>query len=390
MNKTIPEVPISLIRGGPLYWVQEKAHLIQPNQWNISRRLTLVVAIAWLPLLVVTTLRGGFGPYSDLWNLLTDFRMYARVFVAIPLLLIGQIIMEAHFREMAQHFLDANLVRTEDLSLFRKIMDKAVRLRDAKLPEILIVLAVFSQIGYFMHSGRLYYASWAVEAGSGLLTPAGYYSMIVVQALLLGLIALAVWKWIIWIVVLWNLSRIEFQLDSTDGDLTAGLGFLGEVPMAFVPVVLAISAVIGASWRFQVLAGNTTLGFLKLPAGLLAIIVLLIFLLPLLLFTPRLIKEKKEGNLKYGSLRHLHSLQFRDKWIEKRKENVEDLLGCADVSSLADISASFKNVDDMTVFPFGKGAVIALVMSLALPMIPTLTATIPLKEVFKSLLEALH
>ncbi len=59
-------------------------------------------------------------------------------------------------------------------------------------------------------------------------------------------------------------------------------------------------------------------------------------------------------------------------------------------SSLADISASFKSVDDMTICPFGKSAAIALLMALAFPMIPALTATIPLKEILKSLLEALH
>ncbi len=306
-------------------------HLIRPNQWNLSRRLLLAIAIAWLPLLILTTMRSGLSPGGDLWVLLTDYRVYARVFVAIPLLLLGQIVMETHFREMAQHFLDSNLVPVEDLPLFRKIMEKACRMRDAKLPEILAILAVFVEIGYLLQSGKLRFASWAVETGTNALTAAGYYYMFVAHVLFLSLVAIALWKWIIWIVVLWDISRIDLQLDATDGDLAAGLAFLGEVPKAFVPVVLAVSAVIGATWRFQVLAGNATLGSFRLPAGLLAVIALLIFLLPLLLFTPKLIKEKKEGNLKYGSLRHLHSLQFRKKWIGERNEHVEGLLGTADV-----------------------------------------------------------
>ena len=390
MNQAVPEVPISLIRGGTIYWFQEKARLIQPGHWNLQRRLPLALAIAWLPLVVLTAMHGGAGSSSDLAALLTDYRVYARVFVAIPLLLLGQITMETHFREMAQHFLDANLVGVDEFPRFRRIMEKASHLRDAKLPEILALVAVYLQIAYMLQSGRLRYASWAVEAGSNTLTPAGYYSMFVAHALFLGLLALALWKWIIWIVVLRDLSRLNLQLDSTDGDLAAGLGFLGEVPKAFLPLVLAISTVIGATWRAQVLAGSATLTSLRLPAGLLAVLVLLIFFLPLLLFTPRLIKEKKEGGLNYGSLRHLHSLLFREKWIVERNEHAEELLGTSDISSLADISSSFKNVEEMSVFPFRKGSAIALMAALAIPMIPAITSKIPFKELLKSLLEALH
>jgi hypothetical protein len=389
-SQTHSEVPISLMRGGTLYWIQEKARLIRPSQWNLGRRLPLAIAIAWLPLLILTKMYGGAASSGALGALLSDYRVYARIFLAIPLLMLGQIAMESHFREMSEHLLNANLVRLEDLPVFRKIMERARRMRDAKSPEIVIILAVYFQIAYFLQSGRLHYASWAAEGGSNTPTVAGYYVLFVAHALFLGLLALALWKWIIWIVVLWDLSRLDLQLDSTDGDLTAGLGFLGEVPKAFVPVVLAISFVIGAAWRSQVLEGDATLGSFKLPAALLAVIILLLFFLPLLLFTPKLIKEKKEGSLKYGSLQHLHSLQFRQKWIEERNKHVEELLGTSDVSSLADMSTSFKNVENMKVFPFKKSAAIALLVALALPMIPALTAQIPYRELLKSLLETLH
>jgi hypothetical protein len=390
MNDTQPELLISLMRGGTLYWVQEKSHLIRSNQWNLGRRLPLAVAIAWLPLLVLAAMHHGVGSTRDLAALLTDYRVYSRVFIGIPLLLLGQITIESHFREMSQHFLDANLVRITDLSAFRRLMERARYLRDAKLPEILMVIAVYLQIGYFLKSGKLHYATWATEAGSNTPTLAGYYALWVAQALFLALVALAFWKWVIWIVVLRDLSRLDLQLDATDGDLTGGLGFLGNLPKAFVTVVLAISAVIGATWRSQLLEGSATLESYKLPAALFAVLILLVFFLPLLLFTPKLIREKKEGNLKYGSLQHLHSLQFRQKWIAERNQHIEELLGTSDVSSLADISSSFKNVEEMKVFPFKKSAAIAILVGLALPMLPALTAQIPFKELLKSLLDALH
>jgi hypothetical protein len=75
----------------------------------------------------------------------------------------------------------------------------------------------------------------------------------------MGLLALVLWKWLIWILVMRDFSKMNLQLDPTDGDLTAGLGFLGEIPKAFSPVLLAISVVIGAAWRTELQAGQIDL-----------------------------------------------------------------------------------------------------------------------------------
>ena len=387
MSDAASDIPISLIRGGSFYWIQEKARLIRPHTWDLQRRLPSALAVTWLPLLVLAMVHGG---WLDLRALLTDYRVNARLLVAVPLLLIGQITMETRFREMAQHFLDANIIRLEELPRFREIMQTTSRLRDAKLPEIIALILVYAQVGYFFSSGRLHFAAWAVDSHSNAITPAGYYAVLAGHALFLALLAMAMWKWVIWIYVLYRISRLNLQLDATNGDLAAGLGFLGEVPRAFVPVVLSISIVIGATWRAQVLAGQQTLAYLKWPAGLLAVLILLIFCLPLLLFTPRLLREKREGNLKYGALQHLHSLQFRDKWSEHRNEHIGELLGTSDVSSLADLSSSFKNVEDMVAYPFRKSTALALLVALALPMIPVVTIQIPFQELIKDLFEAIH
>ena len=57
MNTAV-KLPISLIRGGTFYWVQEKARLIRPRAWDLQRRLPLAVAVAWVPLLILTAAHG--------------------------------------------------------------------------------------------------------------------------------------------------------------------------------------------------------------------------------------------------------------------------------------------------------------------------------------------
>jgi len=44
----------------------------------------------------------------------------------------------------------------------------------------------------------------------------------------------------------------------------------------------------------------------------------------------------------------------------------------------------------MRILPFRKGTLVGLLAALALPLIPVVTTQIPLKEVLKKLLEALH
>jgi hypothetical protein len=381
------EIPISLIRGGSFYRVQEKAGLIHPRTWDLQRRVPLAIAIAWLPLPILAATHGGV---DEVRALLTDYRVYARAFMAIPLLLLAQITMETFFREMAQHFLDANIIRISDLPRFREIMQRTRRLRDATLPEFIILVAVYVQVGYLLESGRLGTAAWAMDAVSGALTPAGYYSMLVTHPLFLTLLAIVFWKWVIWVDVLRRISRMHLQLDATNGDLTAGLGFLSYIPRAFIPGVLAMSVVVGGNWRAQVLNGQLTLDLLKWPAVAYAIILMVIFFLPLAMFTPLLLREKRVSTRKYGSIQHLVSLQFRRKWAADRHNHVEDLLKGPDVSSLADLSASFKNVEQMLAYPFRKSTAIAFLVATALPMLPVLTAHLPLNEILKVLFDAIH
>jgi hypothetical protein len=117
---------------------------------------------------------------------------------------------------------------------------------------------------------------------------------------------------------------------------------------------------------------------------------LAIFFVPLALFSPALLKEKRESMRAYGSLQHLFSLQFREKWARHRTEHLDELLGVPDFSALADLSSSFKNVTDTSAYPFRKSAVVAFLAALAVPLIPVVTTQIPLREIMKQLFEAIH
>jgi hypothetical protein len=45
---------VSLVRGGPFYRAEQAMGLIRPDRWNLGRRIAALIAISWLPLLLVT------------------------------------------------------------------------------------------------------------------------------------------------------------------------------------------------------------------------------------------------------------------------------------------------------------------------------------------------
>src|SRR3974377_440413 len=85
---------VSLIRGGPFYQFQRVSRLIRRAHWNLGRRITFAIAVGWLPLVLITAV---LNP-TALDDLLRDYRVTARMLIAVPVLLLGQVVMESRFR----------------------------------------------------------------------------------------------------------------------------------------------------------------------------------------------------------------------------------------------------------------------------------------------------
>ena len=148
---------VSLIRGGALYRFQEGTRLIRPNQWNAGRRIFIAVLVGWVPLVALAAMSGS---HPSLLALLKDYRVFARVFIAVALLIAGQKVIEERFRLIVRHFLDSGLLRPEDPPKFRAILATIKRLKDAWLPELAVV--AFGCVGGILLVGNdlMSDASW--------------------------------------------------------------------------------------------------------------------------------------------------------------------------------------------------------------------------------------
>lgn len=375
------------IRGGPFYRVQQALGLVRANQWDLGRRIVFLIAITWLPPLLITIILNPRGLYS----FLVEYRVHARLLIAIPALLVGELFMESRFRAVLAHIRQAALLDATDLASMDKVIATITRARNAFLPElvVLVLLIVHTATSY---RGLVDTTPW-LGLGTGAdfhLTIAGWYAVLVGAPLFQFLLGLGLWEWLLWTFFAFKLSRLDLRLVATHPDEHGGLGFLGLTASAFAPVAFAVAIVIGATWRYDILHRGAHLNDYRLDSIVLVAIIALIALGPLLFFITRLAALRRRGILEYGILGQIHSIEFHEKWILHRSGHEAEFLQAPESSTLADFGRSYEMVQRLKPFPADKGSLYMLAAAVAIPAMPVILAVVPLAVVLRDLLHALR
>lgn len=378
---------ISLVRGGAFYRAQHAVGLIHPNEWNLGRRIIFLIVVGWLPLFLITALLN----FDGLVSLIRDYRIHSRLLVAVPVLLVGELLMESRFRAVIGHLRQAGLLDALELARVDDVIATMIRARDSFLPElaILLLLIVHTATSY---KGLVDTTPWLSRvSGAELhLTAAGWYAVLVSSSIFQFLLGLALWKWLLWTFFAFKLSRRNLRLVATHPDGHGGLGFLGLTSAAFAPIAFSATVVIAATWRQDILHHGARLINFKLPAIILVALTALVALGPLAFFVPRLAAVRRKGILEYGILGQLHSAEFHQKWILQRAGRESEFLTAAESSALANFDHIYERIEGMNSFPADKGALYTLAAAVAIPALPVVLAQIPFAVVVSDLLKALH
>ena len=377
---------VSLVRGGPFYRAQEALRLVHPDRWNLGRRIVFAIAIGWLPLVLITLL---FNPRA-VFGLLTDYTVNARMLFGVPVLLAGQPVMETAFRSIVRHIRDAALLTPTDTDRLDQTLVRLIRLRDSIIPELMFVVVAYAKVAETVQTQLMYVRPWGL-AGTGVeahLSAAGWYYVLVSQLLYGLLMLISFWKWLLWCIFVYRLSKLDLQLVPTHPDQHGGIGFLGLSPVAITPTILVGSAVIGATWRSEVFREHMHFMSFKIDAVVLVGVVLIVVLGPLVLFVPRLTRLRRLGIFEYGALGQLESMQFHQRWILHRAGREEEFPATPEASTLTDYGSSYQNIEHLQPFPFDQGAFVGLILAVAIPLLPVVLAEVPFATVLKALLEA--
>ncbi|MGB9433856.1 MAG: hypothetical protein WBQ89_16555 [Candidatus Acidiferrum sp.] len=378
---------VSLVRGGPFYRAQQAIGLIHPNQWNLGRRIAVAIVISWLPLFVLTALLN----FKGLDSLFRDYRVHGRLLIAVPVLLLGEVLMETRFRAVLSHIRQAGLLEEPDLEYMDGVLATLLRSRDAYLSELAILVLVIIRI-VASYKGLVDPTPWLARGTMDnlQLSTAGWYAVLVSAPIFDFLLGLSLWKWLLWVIYAFKLSRRKLKLVPTHPDQHGGVGFLSLTTAAFAPVAFAASTVIGATWRYDILHHGAHLMDFKLPTIALVIIVVFVALGPLIFLVPRLAVLRTEGILEYGILGQFHSRDFHEKWILHRSGHEVEFLQAPESSRLADYDRVYEKIEQLNPFPANKEDLIPLLLAVAIPAFPVIIAQIPIAIVLKDLFHALR
>ena len=381
----------SLVLGGPLYQLWRRTHLAGDTLEMLRRRIIFITLFAWLPLLVLSVVGGYAWGNGVTMPFLRDVEVHVRFLVALPLLVVAELVVHQRMRPIIGQFLERRLIADTARMQFDTILASALRLRNSVRAEVGLIVFVYA-VGV-MIIWRTHFAvdvaSWHGVSTEGRWQPslAGWWFGGISLPLFQFILLRWYFRLFVWARFLWGVSRLELRLVPTHPDRCGGLGFLASVCPAFAPVLLAQGVILAGT-----IANKIFFTEAKLPQFKMEIIVLVAWMLfsvlgPLLVFMPVLAHAKRVGLREYGSLAQRYVRDFDDKWLRGRAPSEDTLLGSGDIQSLADLGNSFEVVRGMRAVPFTRDAILQLAVFALLPLAPLLLTMISLEQLLETLVK---
>ena len=383
--------PLLLMEGGPLYRIEKRVGLIKEHAPITVRRAALAAVLTWVPLLILSAIEGTAYGHTVAVPFLRDFSNYTRFLLALPLLLLAEIVLGPRIAETAEHFITSGVVVQKDFDAFDAAVANSLRLRDSVVAEIIIlVLSYIFTITAFRTTAVHVNTWYATQTPTGMsLTLPGWWLILFCTPIYHFMLLRWFWRIFLWFRFLSKVCKLDIQLFPTHPDESGGLGFVGEAQRFFGVLLFASS--VGAT---GVIANSLIYDKVPLenyaPAiAIYAIIALLVLLLPLIIFTPKLLAAKRKGLHQYGTLATAYTGAFQNKWVRGDNPQHDPLLGTGDIQSLADLGNSYQLVEKMNAFPVSLRSILHLVVATLLPMAPLLLTVMPLKDLLKLLLKVM-
>jgi hypothetical protein len=392
LASVLPEVRnFSLVLGGPLYQLFRAAHLDDDVTSHVRRRMLVICGIVWLPLLLLCAIQGTLLGGIDI-PFLHDVETHARFLIAIPLMIVAELIVHQRMRGIVMQFVERKLVPAASMERFRRAVASAMAWRNSIAAELAIVAIVFP-LGYYVRTRvfGLEASTWYATAGPGgatLTLPGIWFSWVsnpAIQFLMLRWI----YRLLIWARFLWQVSRIGLDLIPTHPDRNAGLGFLGGSAYAFSPLLAAFSAMCAGLVASRIFHEGASLADFKLEIVCLLAFGMLLVLGPLTVFAPQILIAKRQGMRQYGVFGADLAREFEQRWMRSPDHDKIPILGPGDISSLADYDTAYSVIRQIKAVPFNRDMLLQLVWATLAPFAPLVFTMIPLEDLLDRILKTI-
>jgi hypothetical protein len=356
-----------------------------------SRTLTLAaiaVAVAWIPLAILSAFQGSVAFLS----FLSDYATQTRFLIIIPVLISAEPPLRERLDLVVHHF-ERYLVPRDQTQEFQADWNSSERLRHSRLIQGLLILLTYGTAAflaqYLSPRGAEFVSWWRGAGGFRAFSPAGTWAMFVSYPILVYLLYLWLWRQLLWARFLWTTTHYDLRLIAAHPDNLGGLGFIeaslrGQLPFSFCMGLGLAGAVANRMFR----EGHKLMEFRHLPIILVAA-VLLVCVAPYFVFTSTLMRIRRRGMLRYGAFARAVGEQFEEKWLNRAESLNEDVLTVPDFSTTADLYGVVSNINDIRTVPVGAVDLYALIGIALIPGIPVIIGAIPFDTVMEDAMRLL-
>ena len=366
--------------GGPLYRLGCRLGLVR-KVTNTVRLGVVLGTLPWLIMLLLLLVQSlGSRAFS-----LDVIGIHVRLLVAIPLLFWCESELDPQIKAFVSYCVRSGVVSAGALPAFKAEIARVTRWTNAWLPEAacLVAAALMAIAAPEMPWG----GETAAIDPDKTLSLAGWWYWILCLPLFRFLIFRWIWRLGLWFHFLWRFSRLELHLMPAHADRTGGLGNLEGVHTQFAVLVLALSTLLAASYAEEIVTGGMTFDSVYLGFLMVFLAGVVLFLLPLYLFSSQLRACRRRGLHDYMELTAHYTTEFHRKWISADPPPTEPLVGTPDLQSLADIGNATAVVREMRSVPISAGMLKTYLMAALLPLLPLLLFKYPVAAVAQQLLK---
>lgn len=358
----------------------ERVRLADQRRLHIGRLAVLSVVITWLPLLVLAAIEHvAWGSQLQV-PLLKDILPYGQLLIAVPILIFGDSIAGRILGWTAAELRRSNVLSPEDTPAFNDILAQMVaRWRGRRINILIIVVTCAVTVMSLRALPDRLVDGWQVVGGK--LTMSGWWYLGVSLTALRFLELRWLWRVLLWAWVLWRTAGLHLQPQPMHPDRAGGLAFVGASQAVFGVLVFAFGVQLSCLIADAVSYRSADLMAYKGQVIAFVLLVVILLLLPLLVFVPRLVRAREAGLIFVSGAAHHGAEVLEDQLRDTRDTN----LPTDDISGLADLGLLYENARLMKPVPMELRHLVVLVLSAVVPFLPLVFLVMSARDVLRML-----
>jgi len=374
--------------AGPFSWLPRLVPLAPQYDAHGVRRALVAAIVSWVPLALLAAIDGVAFRAGDLReSLLTDFSAYGRYLVATPALTYAGSAILPQLASVVRQFLESDLIRERDRDRYLELVystRRLLRMRtiDMSILALSFVLTVLRSPGGY----SLDIATWAMPVSTGAvrhLSLAGWWRTLVSQPLFNALLAVWLWRFLMWVRFMYRVSRMDLRLVAAHPDLLGGLRFILIPIRGFAILAFAVGATVASSVAQRVLVDGQALASFQLMVLTHVVVVEILLAGPFLIWMMPIVELHQAGTLVYGQLASRVGQAFQERWLAARRNVGPDALEAPDFSATTDLYAIAANVASMNLYVLDVTGLALIAVASLLPYVPLVLAVMPLNDILR-------